>query len=163
MRGRISQKMILVIMIQVFTVLNLKAEDKIFQLALFNPVQIFPDNTSIEGVRINLLYGSNASVNGVDIGLVNRTIAKKSVGFQWGILGLCERGFKGLQVNAVSITYDEFIGVQLGFVNAVEDGNGVMIGVINFANRMYGLQIGIFNLIVEGGAAPLLPIVNWSF
>jgi hypothetical protein len=153
----------LIVTIQLLAAVNLKADDKPVQIALFNPVQIFSSETAISGVRFNLVYGSNASVTGLDFGLVNRTTDKQSVGVQWGILGLSERGFKGFQVNAVNITNEEFIGVQFGFVNAVEDGNGVMIGVINFARRMYGLQIGIINLISEGGAAPLLPIVNWSF
>ena len=56
------------------------ADDKIIQLALFNPVQIFPEENSITGVRLNLLYGSNASVTGLDVGVVNRTTEKKSFG-----------------------------------------------------------------------------------
>ena len=154
---------LLIMMMELFAVVNLKADDKAIQIALFNPIQIFPAETAISGVRLNLLYGSNAAVTGVDFGMVNRTTEKQSVGVQWGILGISERGFKGFQANAVNIAYDDFIGFQFGFVNAVEDGNGLMIGVINFAKRMYGLQIGIFNLIGEGGAAAVLPIVNWSF
>jgi len=151
------------IIIQLPAAVNLKADDKPVQIALFNPVQIFPSETAITGFRLNLLYGNNASVTGLDIGIANRTSEKQSVGVQYGILGISERGFKGFQANTVNITYDEFIGFQLGFVNAVEDGNGLMIGVVNFAKRMYGIQIGIFNLIGEGGAAAVLPIVNWSF
>ena len=140
-----------------------KSDDKIVQVALFNPVQIFPEEDSITGFRLNLLYGNNAGVTGLDIGLVNRTIEKKGIGVQWGLLGLADRGFTGFQVNSVNIVHDEFKGVQFGFVNAVDEANGLMIGVLNFARRMYGIQIGIFNLIGEGGAAPVLPIVNWSF
>ena len=154
---------LLILLIPFLAAVNLRADDKPVQIALFNPVQIFPSETAITGVRLNLLYGSNAAVNGLDIGIVNRTTENQSVGVQWGILGISERGFKGFQANSVNITYDDFIGLQIGFVNAVEDGNGLMIGVINFAKRMYGVQIGIFNLIGEGGAAAVLPIVNWSF
>jgi len=139
------------------------ADDKIVQIALFNPVQIFPVENSITGVRLNLLYGNNASVTGLDLGLVNRTSEKQSVGVQWGILGLADRGFVGFQANSVNVTHYEFKGVQFGFVNVAEDANGLMIGIVNFAKRMYGIQIGIFNLIGEGGVAPVLPIVNWAF
>jgi len=140
-----------------------KSDDKIIQLALFNPVQIYPEEESITGVRLNLLYGKNESVTGFDLGIVNRTAGKQSVGVQWGILGLADRGFVGFQANSVNVTHYEFKGVQFGFVNVAEDANGLMIGVVNFAKRMYGIQIGIFNLIGEGGVAPVLPIVNWSF
>jgi len=139
------------------------ADDKIIQLALFNPVQIFHEENSITGVRLNLLYGSNASVTGLGVGVVNRTTEKKSFGVQWGILGLADRGFVGFQGNGVNVTHYEFKGVQFGFVNVAENANGLMIGVVNFAKRMYGIQIGIFNLIGEGGVAPVLPIVNWAF
>ncbi len=155
------------IMIGIFVCLLSKslifADDKIVQLALFNPVQIFPEENSITGVRLNLLYGNNASVTGLDFGLVNRTSEKQSVGIQWGILGLADRGFIGLQANSVNVTHYEFKGVQFGFVNVAENANGLMIGIVNFAKRMYGIQIGIFNLIGEGGVAPVLPIVNWAF
>jgi hypothetical protein len=41
------------------------------QLALLNPVQIFPESTSIRGARLNLLYGANENLYGVDAGLIN--------------------------------------------------------------------------------------------
>jgi hypothetical protein len=163
MRQGIIGFFMMVFIFQPYSDFSLQADDKIVQLALFDPIQIFPDETVIRGVRLNLIYGSNAAVHGLDIGLVNRTTEKQSVGIQTGILGLSEHGFKGFQVNAVNITNNEFIGVQFGFVNAVEDANGLMIGVINFANRMNGLQIGIINLINEGGVASVMPIINWSF
>ena len=150
-------------MITLLAISICKSDDKIVQLALFNPVQIFPEEDSITGVRLNLLYGNNAGVTGLDLGLVNRTIEKKAVGVQWGVLGLADRGFTGFQANSVNVVHNEFKGVQFGFVNVTEEANGLMIGVLNFARRMYGIQIGIFNLIGEGGAAPVLPIVNWSF
>ena len=43
------------------------------QLALWEPVQIFPEEDEIAGIRLNLLYGSIRSMIGVDVGLVNRT------------------------------------------------------------------------------------------
>jgi hypothetical protein len=142
---------------------NAHPDDKIIQLALFNPVQIFHEDYSIKGLRLNLIYGNNASVTGLDIGLVNRTSGKQSVGVQWGIVGLADRGFLGIQSNGVNISEREFRGVQFGLVNMAEDANGLMLGILNYARRMNGIQIGIINLIGVDGAAPILPIVNWSF
>ena len=49
------------------------AEDRPATLALFNPIQIFPESDSIEYFRWNFLYGVNDNVRGLDIGLVNQT------------------------------------------------------------------------------------------
>jgi transcriptional regulator of nitric oxide reductase len=38
------------------------AQNKPIQLALVTPIQIFPEDTPIGGVRLNLLYGRNVSV-----------------------------------------------------------------------------------------------------
>lgn len=56
------------------------AQNKPVQLALVTPIQIFPEDNSITGVRLNLLYGRNASVTGLDLGLVNHTTTDLSKG-----------------------------------------------------------------------------------
>jgi len=139
------------------------AENKPIQIALFSPLQIFSEEVSIKGVRLNLLYGKNVGLHGLDFGLVNHTTEEMSIGVQFGIMGFADRGWTGLQNNFVNVTRNEFKGVQIGFLNYVEDANGLMIGIINYARRMKGIQIGLFNLIEAGGVAPVLPIVNWAF
>ena len=39
------------------------------QLSLFTPVQIVDEKESIGGVRLNLFYGRNTAVKGLDLGL----------------------------------------------------------------------------------------------
>ena len=39
-----------------------------FQLALFSPVQIRPEEDGIVILRLSLLYGKNAYVKGLDVG-----------------------------------------------------------------------------------------------
>jgi hypothetical protein len=153
----------LVLMIIFGLAINVYAQDKPIQIALFSPLQIFAEEYDITGVRLNLLYGKNSSVTGLDVGLANRTSEKMSYGVQFGVLGIAERGFTGWQYNTVNVCHKEFSGFQLGLVNFVEDGNGFMLGVVNYARRLKGLQIGLFNLIEAGGVAPVLPIVNWAF
>jgi hypothetical protein len=153
----------LIIMIIILLSVQVYAQNKPIQIALFAPIQIFSEEYAITGVRWNILYGKNSSVTGLDFGLINRTTEKKSVGVQFGIMGFADRGWTGLQSNFVNVTRNEFKGVQFGFLNYAEDANGLMIGVINYARRLYGLQIGLFNLIEQGGVAPVLPIVNWAF
>jgi hypothetical protein len=141
----------------------LQAEEKPIQLALFAPIQLVPEETSIKGVRFNLLYGKNASVYGLDFGLVNHTTSKKSTAVQFGFLGIAETDFLGWQDNHINITKGNFEGVQSGFVNYANQMNGVQFGFVNYAGTMNGLQIGLINIIKQGGMFPVFPIVNWSF
>ena len=126
-----------------------QAQNQPIQVALFNPIQIFPEDNNIEGFRLNLLYGRNASVQGLDVGLVNHTTKGLSKGVQFGLFGMVDSDFTGLQINVVNVTKGKFEGLQFGFVN--------------FAESIKGLQIGFVNIINQGGAFPVFPIVNWSF
>lgn len=74
------------------------------QLALINPVQVFPETTSVQGLRINLIYGVNANLQGLDWGLVNR-VTQATSGLQLG----------AFPVGGVNITGD-LKGLQLGGV-----------------------------------------------
>jgi hypothetical protein len=143
---------------------NISAQDKPVQLALFNPIQIFDENTSITGLRINILYGKNTRITGFDWGLVNQTTSGTSQGVQWGCVNLDGDSFVGWQSGAVNLTDGSFEGLQWGFVNSAGTVNGVQIGFVNYAaNMKKGLQIGLVNIIKHGGQFPVFPIVNWAF
>jgi hypothetical protein len=141
----------------------LPAQDRPVQVSLFTPVQIFPEDVGITGVRLNLLYGRNISVIGLDLGLVNHTTAGKSKGVQWGLVSLTDSDFLGWQNNSVNVTRGNFEGFQWGLVNYANFANGFQLGFVNYANSMKGLQIGLVNIIKQGGQFPVFPIVNWSF
>jgi len=76
--------------------IRVPAQEKPAQIALFNPVQIFPENTSIAGLRINLIYGKNASVTGLDWEFINSTTGVQK-GVQFGFVNLVDGGFSGWQ------------------------------------------------------------------
>jgi hypothetical protein len=139
------------------------AEEKPVQLALVAPVQLFPENTDIVGIRFNLLYGRNASVSGLDLGLVNHTTTGVSKGLQFGLVGLNDGEFVGWQDNFVNSTRGRMEGLQWGFVNYAGHCSGLQLGFVNYAQTMHGLQIGLVNVIRSGGQFPVFPIVNWSF
>lgn len=142
---------------------TVKAQDKPIQLALFNPVQIFDENTSITGLRINLIYGKNAQVSGLDWGLINHITSGVSKGVQFGLVGIVEADYMGWQDNGVNITKGKFEGLQWGIVNYAGTVSGVQIGLVNYAaNMTKGLQIGLVNIIKQGGQFPFFPIVNWA-
>jgi hypothetical protein len=150
------------------------------QIALFNPVQIVPEDEAIRGVRLNILYGKNTWVRGLDVGLVNHTTDGISKGIQAGLINLAESDFLGWQPGVVNIIEGEFLGLQGGFwapfnqidggegaqigiVNVARDMSGFMLGLVNYAENMYGLQIGLVNIIENKDGFPFFPIVNWSF
>ena len=68
------------------------AEDKPVQLALFDPAQVFDRDTSVRGLRLNLIYGYNRELRGLDLGLVNRT-SGTTKGLQYGLVGVAEADF----------------------------------------------------------------------
>ncbi len=139
------------------------AQEGPIQLALFNPVQIVPENQSVSAFRFSLIYGKNASVTGVDIGLVNFTTSKQT-GIQWGAVGVVEGDFVGWQGNFVSISKGNFEGLQWSGVN-YHSGHykGLQLALVNYAATMKGIQIGFINIIGKGGFLPIFPIFNFSF
>ena len=146
------------------------------QVALFFPVQAFPETDAIRGIRISFIYGKNTDVTGFDWGLVSHT-THSFLGVQIGGVGIAEGSFTGVQGNGIAnVVQGDFVGFQSGFVNSVETGEGVQLGGVNVAHRFRGLQIsfvnyaeslngvqlGFVNIIKHGGAFPVFPIVNWG-
>jgi len=145
------------------------------QLALFAPAQIVPMDKSVSGFRLDLIYGKNVDVTGVDWGLVNHDTG---TGFAWqaGAVNLVEKDFTGYQSGWVNLTRGGFTGLQwglfnqsrsmkgvaLGWVNVTKQMRGVQIGLVNVTETMYGLQVGIGN-VIQKNKVQFLPIVNWSF
>jgi hypothetical protein len=139
------------------------AQEHTFQLSLFTPIQIYSENSSISGLRINLLYGSNATVTGLDWGLVNRTTSGTSSGTQSGLVNIVDANFTGGEEGFVNVVKGDFQGFQFGFVNHANNAKGFQLGFVNHANKLHGLQLGLINIIQQGGQFPIFPIVNWSF
>ncbi len=137
------------------------AQGKPIQLALFNPIQIVPENESISGFRLSLLYGCNKNMTGFDWGLVTRT-SGNLLGVQWGFVGLVDGSSEGWQSNAVSITNGAFKGLQMGIYTSANHVNGVQFGLINSTGSMKGIQLGLLNFIKQGGFMPIFPIINWG-
>jgi len=142
---------------------TIHAQSQPFQLSLVAPIQLIPEESSIGGIRLNLIYGRNASLTGLDVGMVNHLTQGVSQGVQFGFLGLVDGDFTGWQDNAINVTKGNFEGLQLGVYNYAKNMNGIQFGFINYAVNMKGLQIGCINIIKTNGAFPVFPIVNWSF
>ena len=145
------------------------------QISLFPPVQIVSASRPVSGVRLDLIYGKNTNVTGLDWGLVNHTTGVESA-WQSGFVNLDEKDFIGLQSGIVNLTQGTFTGFQDGGFNQTEDMNGVALGWVNVSKHMHGVQLGLINVtetlhglqigvanVIHKNKVPFLPIVNWSF
>jgi hypothetical protein len=131
-----------------------------FQLSLVKPVQLFPEETKVEGLRINLLYGVNKEVAGLDYGVINRTTGTTQGvqlgAFPFGGINITENLY-GMQfggiLGGVNIAGEDVEGLQIsgifGGINKAGNLKGVQvagaIGGINMAENVSGVQIaGIY-------------------
>lgn len=147
----------------IISVIAHAGETKPLQLSLFNPVQIVNEDTSIKGLRLDLLYGVNDNVAGIDFGIVNRDKGK-GCGLQLGVVNRVSCSFYGYQRSIFNVVEENFIGIQLGevgnyvkgdylgyqsgVVNITKDGfKGFQLGLLyNYAETMNGLQLGLINV-----------------
>ena len=156
-----------------------KAQDKAINVALFNPVQIFDESTSVTGFRLNVFYGKNANFTGLDLGWIAlgqvtgdmtgvqwnpiNMVGGMSTGWQAGLVN-ATNGYLGLQTAVVNYDEGSGEGAQLGWVNIAERASGLQIGFFNMCQQMdSGIQIGLINVIRSKDKLPILPLVNWSF
>ena len=154
----------LIILIGLSAIPELKAQGSSpVQIAIFNPLQISNERTTIKGVRLNLIYGKNRGVNGLDVGFINHIGNKASTAVQFGFVNYTEANFAGAQISLANWGEKKTSGLQWGFLNYSVSMSGVQFGIVNYAENMNGLQIGLANIIKNNGAFPFFPIVNWSF
>ncbi|MGX6590900.1 LA_2272 family surface repeat-containing protein [Cetobacterium ceti] len=122
-----------------------------FEAGLLSPTQLKGPQTSVDGVRIGLIYTVNKNVEGLDLNL----IANKKQNFKGLSLGSfydrTEGDFTGARLGwFVPITFNSvggnMTGVQFGAVNIVEKNmKGAQFGAVNFTKTGTGLQFGLFN------------------
>lgn len=164
----------IIVVLSVFSMAH-GAEWTPLQVSLVHPVQLFSKTTPVQGLRINLIYGANEKVDGIDCGLVNR-VTQESKGMQLGALpfgganitkdlqGLQLAGLvaginvadgeaAGLQVSGLFMGFNKahaMTGIQLSAfvgINVADDMKGAQLAFLcNRAVTAQGLQIGIVNV-----------------
>lgn len=139
-----------------------ESEVKPINLSLFTPVQIFDETYSIQGFRLNLIYGVNAVMRGLDIGFINE-VRDYGSALQIGVANLAGGDFKGWQISGVNIVNGSFHGLQTALFNSAKEMRGLQIGAINMTDNLHGLQIGVLNFNWSGDPLTFFPIINWSF
>jgi hypothetical protein len=150
-----------VICVTILTTSVAQAGGSPIQLALFNPVQIVPENESISGFRLSLLYGRNANMSGLDLGIVTNTTGNLT-GVQWGLVSIVNGNAEGWQWNWVNMVDGSMSGLQMGHYSSSNHVKGVQFGLINNTVTIKGVQIGLINIIKKGGFMPVFPIANWG-
>ena len=149
----------LIILMASATGLRAQAKHPI-NLALVTPVQIQPAEDIISGFRFNLIYGRNAGMTGLDVGLANH-VSGPLHGVQLGLVNMTDAGV-GFQWAAVNLNEGEFEGLQWGWYNQTGLNNGLQLGLVNYAQKAKGIQVGLVNIIKQGGQFPIMVIVNWG-
>ena len=131
----------------------IEAKWTLFQLALYSPAQVFKKETAVKGLRVNILFGKNDSVSGLDIGLFSRS-----------------EKVRGIAISGVNISEESFMGIQTGLYNQTEDSTGFQIGLGQFNSLSFtglsvggvaftdgdvqGMQIGVLGNIAENSLFP---------
>jgi len=134
------------------------------QLSLWEPVQLFPERFNVYGMRLNLGYGSNQNVTGLDAGIVN-VVSDKQRGGQLGLLNMSENS---LGVSAGGMNYSARLrGAQVGLLNTAQDStSGLQVGgLMNLSDSVKGgqLHIGILgNGAVQVDGAQIVCLFGWN-
>ena len=146
-----------------------------FQLGLWGPgAQLFPAETKVMGLRLNLARGDNQDVLGLDLGLVGK--AERAEAIQINLANLVGAEFTGvavglfnqmgsvagLQAGLFNNVAHDMAGFQFGLFNVADDAAGFQIGLINRTVSLRGLQIGLVNLNADGPAT-FFPFLNAAF
>ncbi|MFH0839825.1 MAG: hypothetical protein V1883_02275 [Candidatus Omnitrophota bacterium] len=141
------------------------AEEKPLQLAVFNPVQLVPEEDSIKGVRLSLFYTVNEDVTGLSFAWIGVNRATGDVrGIEWGLGNLVEGDCYGWQAGVVNYVRERFVGLQYGIANIAQgDLTGVQWGIVNWTEGfMHGAQCGVVNISKSESCGIDLGVVNYN-
>jgi hypothetical protein len=129
------------------------------QVSIWEPVQLFPEKFDVYGMRLNLGYGSNQNLTGLDVGAVN-VITDKQRGGQLGLINLSEYS---LGVCAGGMNYTTNLrGGQVGLLNTAQDSlAGLQVaGFMNLSDHVKGMQMVVLfgNGAVQVDGAQVVPV-----
>ncbi len=178
------KKALLTLVLLFFAVLSLPAFDNTaLQLSIWSPkLQLVPPEITISGLKLNLPYGSNCQITGIDLGLVSITreegadLEARVAAFQMNLFNSNSGSFSGLQlgvvnlsdtssgiiVGAVNSTNSRASGIQLGLVNTSLEFRGLEVGLVNYTEFLEGVQIGLINIATKS-TLPFFPFINMCF
>jgi len=151
-----------------------------WQVGFFHPLQVYPDDYYVDCFRLDIIYGVNQDIKGVDIGMVNAT-KRNAHGFELGVVNWVNEDFGGWQLGVLNGVHHNFKGLQLGalanitkgscegvqasvfFNNAEEDLRGLQFGIVNNTGSLYGVQIGVLNFNDDERDLGFFPFIRAAF
>jgi len=126
-------------------------------------VQLPTEDAPVKGLSLNLYYGVQPSVSGLQLGLVSEvetdlkgvdlnmiSLTGKDVrGMQFALVNYVEVDAKGVQLGGFSnLTKGALTGAQLSVGNASGSGRGVQMGFFNSGGTEFGgMQLGAVSLV----------------
>ena len=113
--------------VTILAALPAAAGEKAVNLALISPIALVKPEDSVSAFRFSLLYGKNASVKIVDLGLVNHTTTL-SHGLQMGFVNYTENA-GGLQLAVLNYAHT-LDGLQVGVINIIKEGGFLPVCII---------------------------------
>jgi len=120
------------------------------QVSLWPPIQLVSEESSVCGLRLDLGWGENRNVAGLDLGIANG--AESIKGIEIGVFNRVHAADQsdswGFQLAVLNDTDNtRYTGVQLGLVfnSNTGDVNGLQIAIGNTARDMDGIQISLGN------------------
>ncbi len=153
------------------------------ELSIWAPrAQLVPPEIAVSGLKLNLPYGNNYQVTGLDLGLVsiNRSQGDQHpasvsaiqvnlwnstdgdfTGLQVGLVNIADNS-SGIVVGLCNVTSNCARGLFVGLINSSLDFRGIAIGVVNYTQFLTGIQIGLVNIATES-TLPFFPIINMCF
>lgn len=118
-----------------------------FELALFAPLQVPSTAYDVKGLRLDLIWGINHDVYGLDLGLAGYATGNAR-GLQITGFNFIDRTFAGAQFGALAnIVSGNAYGLQLAgvFNYDLDLFMGAQIALVNDNRNFYGMQLGGLN------------------
>lgn len=134
-----------------------------FQLGV--PGTNMPADQDVKGVRLNLLYGKNTNMNGLDINILALGETDNFRGIQispfWLGANKVNDSFTGVGFGGANIYLGKSTGVALGFLNYTNNFNGLQWGVVNFNQKKSVINLGAVNF-NQGESTVDIGFVNYA-
>jgi len=134
-----------------------------FQLGV--PGTNLPADQTVKGIRLNLLYGKNTNMTGLDINILALGETDNFKGVQlnpiWIGASKVNNLFTGVGIGTANIHLGQSTGVVLGGVNFTNDFNGLQLGFVNFNQKKSVINLGGFNF-NQGESTVDIGVVNYA-